>query len=102
MKKMILSLGLVFVSSSVFAAPQYTLQEICKKYGAFNQCATVPFCKETVYSMGCYLAKGAPLYMEAMCKLQTQKQGCAIMQSQGNCVWVDQGGSSCDAKFESF
>ncbi len=35
----------------------------------------------------CLLADGAPGYMEELCHLQTSKQGCKIMEAQGNCVW---------------
>jgi hypothetical protein len=94
-------LGLLFISSALFASPKYSLQEICTKYGTFNQCSTVPFCQQINVQPGCYLAKGAPSYVEALCKTQTQQQGCAIMQQQGNCVWIEESGSICKAKVDS-
>lgn len=100
MKTMILGF-IVFASQMSFSATQYTLQQICTKYGNFGQCSSVPFCRETTFVRGCYLAKGAPAYIEAMCKMQTQAQGCNIMAAQGNCVWVDEDLSTCDAKVQS-
>jgi hypothetical protein len=103
MKKVLASLvfAVLSLSSIAFADPQYTLQTICVKYGKFGQCSSVPFCQEQSFASGCYLAQGAPAYVEGLCKLQTQKQGCDIMAAQGNCVWVDQAVSTCNSKIKS-
>ncbi len=95
--------GLVLLIGSVSAsaaAPQYTLQQICTRYGNVGQCVTVPFCKQKVTAAGCALADGAPAHVEPLCKLQTQESGCKIMQSQGNCVWLEEAVATCNAKFE--
>jgi hypothetical protein len=98
--KRVLMLFVSLISFQSMAAPQYTLEEICNKYGNFDQCSSVPFCRESTSASGCNLAQGAPGYMEAMCKLQTEKQGCAIMESQGNCVWIENSGSVCHSKVD--
>ncbi|MBL7543423.1 MAG: hypothetical protein JNL11_06380 [Bdellovibrionaceae bacterium] len=103
MQKLIRSVLFLTMALAVnsFASPAYTLQSICEKYGVHNQCQSIPFCQATYFETGCYLAKGAPSYIEAMCKLQTMKQGCDIMAAQGNCAWVERSYSSCDATTDS-
>ncbi len=93
-------LALCFVFPA-FATPQYTLQDICTKYGTFNQCSSVPFCRSYEFPVGCYLAQGAPSYVEGLCKIQTEEQGCKIMAAQGNCVWVAEPTSICKATANS-
>ena len=103
MKSLLLTLTsfLLLFSSFSFADPAYTLSQICRAYGSNQQCSSVPFCQEVRIEAGCQLAAGAPVYMEAMCKLQTQQQFCQIMVNQGNCAWVNLPRAICQAKFSN-
>lgn len=90
--------AMTFSSLSSMAAPAYTLQEICNKYAAYNQCAAVPFCASTVKPAGCQAAPGTPAYMESACNIQSDQQGCGMMEANGYCVWVPYAKSTCTAK----
>jgi len=97
----LLLFGLI-LSSPALANPQYSLETICQTYGKVGKCKAVDFCREHNFQQGCYLASGAPAFMENLCTMQRQKFGCDILQQQGNCVWVENNSTSCHAKFHSF
>jgi hypothetical protein len=89
---------LTFSSLSSMAAPAYTLQEICNRYAAYNQCAAVPFCQAVTQAAGCQAAADTPAYMDSACRIQSTREGCALMEANGYCAWVDYAKTTCTAK----